>query len=123
MLFSELSSPRSPSTFLHPKNEECLMPRLIVMSRRGATRQVTLRTARTTLGRDDSNLLVIDCERASRRHAVLIKEGGHVWVRDLDSSNGTFVNEERVSCCQLEHGDVVEVGDFKLRFLERAVVG
>ena len=95
------------------------MPRLIVMSKRGTTRQVSLSEARTTLGRDDANSLVIDSHRASRRHAVLIKQGLQVWVRDLDSSNGTFVNEERVTCCRLEHGDVVEVGDFRLRFLDR----
>ena len=95
------------------------MPRLIVMSKRGATRQVMLSAARTTLGRDTVNTVVIDCVRASRRHAVVIRDGAHVWVRDLDSSNGTFVNEERVTCCRLEHGDVVEVGDFRVRFLDR----
>ncbi|RZL88176.1 MAG: FHA domain-containing protein [Variovorax sp.] len=95
------------------------MPRLIIMSKRGATRQVMLSAARTTLGRDAGNTVVIESERASRRHAVVIRDGAQVWVRDLDSSNGTFVNEERVTCCRLEHGDVVEVGDFRLRFLDR----
>ncbi|RZL44752.1 MAG: FHA domain-containing protein [Variovorax sp.] len=95
------------------------MPRLIVMSKRGATRQVMLSAARTTLGRDSANTVVIDSVRASRRHAVVVRDGTHVWVRDLNSSNGTFVNEERVNCCRLEHGDVLEVGDFRVRFLDR----
>lgn len=96
------------------------MPQLIVMSRRGAARQVALQSVRTTLGRDDANLLVINSHRASRHHAVLIQQGGQVWVRDLDSSNGTWVNDERIACCRLEHGDTVGIGDCQLRFLNRA---
>lgn len=94
------------------------MPRMIVMSDRGLIKQVSLRAGKTTLGRDADNVVVIDSNRVSRRHAVLIKEGSSVWVRDLDSSNGTFVNDERVICCRLEHGDTVLIGDYKLRFLE-----
>ena len=98
------------------------MPRINVMSKRCSTRQISLTETRTTLGRDDSNSLVIDSYRASRRHAVLIRQGMQVWVRDLDSSNGTWVNDERVVCCRLEHGDVVEVGEVQLRVLEGLVV-
>ena len=96
------------------------MPRLIVMSPRSATRQVSLLAARTTVGRDNANALVIDSTRVSRRHAELIKDGLNVWVRDLGSSNGTFVNDERIECARLQHGDVVVIGDCKLRFLARA---
>ncbi|CAN5920201.1 hypothetical protein BH11PSE13_BH11PSE13_43870 [soil metagenome] len=95
------------------------MPRMIVMSDRGLIKQVSMRAGKTTLGRDADNVVVIDSNRVSRRHAVLIKEGAAVWVRDLDSSNGTFVNDERVVCCRLEHGDTVVIGDYKLRFLDR----
>lgn len=94
------------------------MPRMIVMSDRGLIKQVSLRAGKTTMGRDTDNVVVIDSSRVSRRHAVLIKEGSSVWLRDLDSSNGTFVNDERVVCCRLEHGDTVVIGDYKLRFLE-----
>lgn len=94
------------------------MPRMIVMSDRGLIKQVSLRTGKTGLGRDLDNAVVIDSNRVSRRHAVLIKEGSSVWVRDLDSSNGTFVNDERVVFCRLEHGDTVVIGDYKLRYLE-----
>lgn len=96
------------------------MPRMIVMSDRGLIKQVSLRNGKTTMGRDADNVVVIDSNRVSRRHAVLIKEGSSVWLRDLDSSNGTFVNDERVACCRLEHGDTVVIGDYKLRFLESA---
>jgi pSer/pThr/pTyr-binding forkhead associated (FHA) protein len=94
------------------------MPRLIVMSDRGFTKQVSLRAGKTTVGRDTDNLLVIDSHRASRRHAVLIREGSSVWVRDLDSSNGTFIDDERVVCSRLEHGDTVVIGEYRLRFLD-----
>lgn len=94
------------------------MPRRIVMSDRGVIKQVSLRADKTTLGRDANNVVVVESNRVSRSHAVLIKKGAAVWVRDLDSSNGTFVNDKRVVCCRLEHGDTVVIGDYKLRFLD-----
>ncbi|HEX6580348.1 MAG TPA: FHA domain-containing protein [Actinomycetota bacterium] len=62
------------------------------------------------IGRQDGDLVVEDPE-VSRRHAVLRRSGGSVVVEDLDSTNGTFVNGERIrSPITVGPGDQVRVG-------------
>lgn len=60
------------------------------------------------IGRGDDNELQIADDHVSRRHARLANHQGLIWLRDLGSSNGTFVNGERVSgACRLFHGDEI----------------
>ena len=62
------------------------------------------------IGREDGDLVLEDPE-VSRRHAVLRRSGESVVVEDLDSTNGTFVNEERIQGpITLSAGDKVRVG-------------
>jgi len=62
------------------------------------------------IGRQDADLVVEDPE-VSRRHAVLRRSGGSVVVEDLDSTNGTFVNGERIrGPIKVGPGDQVRVG-------------
>ena len=53
----------------------------------------------------------------SRVHARLDKDGDDWLLVDLGSTNGTFVNGERISEVRLSPGDLIEVGDAQLRFL------
>ena len=70
--------------------------------------------AMTILGRDDSADIILDDPGISRRHSELrvTTDGRHfvTTIRDLGSTNGTFVNGERVTSEHLEDGDVVTVG-------------
>jgi EAL domain-containing protein (putative c-di-GMP-specific phosphodiesterase class I) len=79
-----------------------------------------LRTAITTMpfsiGRDDAADLRIDSRRVSRRHAVINCEDGIYSIDDLDSTNGTFVNGERISHVKLQSGDVLAFGDTEFTF-------
>ena len=50
----------------------------------------------------------------SRRHCTFINRGGKLHVRDDGSSNGTFVNEERVEESDLEIGDIVRLGQSRV---------
>jgi pSer/pThr/pTyr-binding forkhead associated (FHA) protein len=62
------------------------------------------------IGRQDGDLVLEDPE-VSRRHAVLRREGESIVVEDLDSTNGTFVNGERIrSPIPIRPGDLVRVG-------------
>jgi pSer/pThr/pTyr-binding forkhead associated (FHA) protein len=62
------------------------------------------------IGRQDGDLVLEDPE-VSRRHAVLRREGESIVVEDLDSTNGTFVNGERIrSPIPIGPGDLVRVG-------------
>ena len=72
-----------------------------------------------TLGRDASNMVVLQSTFVSKRHATVGIEGGQFIVRDLKSANGTRVNGETATLTPLSPGDVLEVGDQTLTFVER----
>jgi pSer/pThr/pTyr-binding forkhead associated (FHA) protein len=69
-----------------------------------------------TIGRDEDNDLVLDYPSVSGRHAELSYVGGRWLVRDLDSSNGTFVDGERVNKTNLKVGQVLSVADICLEY-------
>jgi Inner membrane component of T3SS, cytoplasmic domain len=74
--------------------------------------EFALNTAPVTVGRGGQNDLVLDGDEfASARHARIELRGDGVWVQDLESTNGTFVNGSRVAGAQrVDAGDVVRVG-------------
>ena len=69
-----------------------------------------------TVGRRSGLHLTIPSARVSGRHAELLLVGGHLFIRDLGSTNGTFVNHERLSRTRrLAEGDHVEFADIEFR--------
>jgi pSer/pThr/pTyr-binding forkhead associated (FHA) protein len=74
-----------------------------------------LETARLTLGRGSGCTLVLDDITVSRRHAELVVRDGAWILRDLGSSNGTWVNGRRVVEAEVRSGDVVVLGDCRVR--------
>jgi FHA domain-containing protein len=79
-----------------------------------------LNSAPVTVGRGGQNDLVLSGDDfASARHARIESRGDGVWVQDLDSTNGTFVNGARVAGAQrLGAGDILRVGETDLRVEE-----
>ncbi len=73
---------------------------------------------KTTIGRSPSSDVFLDDITVSREHAVVFNDGKTVRVEDRESLNGTFVNHERVDRCELSHGDEIQVGKYKLTYLE-----
>lgn len=69
-----------------------------------------------TIGRLPDNTVIIDNPAVSGHHACVFRDGENVIVEDLHSTNGTFVNEKRVTRHRLQHGDAVLVGKHKLVF-------
>ena len=74
-----------------------------------------------TLGRSPENSIAIPGDEfASSRHARIESQRDGVWVLDLGSTNGTFVNEERMDGRhRLVDGDFVRIGETAMRFEER----
>lgn len=70
-----------------------------------------MRQASMRVGRSDRSDIVVKDSSVSSRHCDLVKEAGAVFVRDLGSSNGTFLNDERISQLELRHGDVLRLGN------------
>jgi Nif-specific regulatory protein len=72
-----------------------------------------------SIGRDLSNRLTINDKSVSRQHCLIKRENGHFKIRDLESHNGTFVNETPAKEHDLKHGDRVRIGDSLFLFLLR----
>jgi hypothetical protein len=71
----------------------------------------------TTVGRVSGNALVIDDSFTSSNHAEIVREGDRWLVRDLGSTNGTFVNGRRVNGqCWIDHGDRIAFGNVVVTF-------
>jgi pSer/pThr/pTyr-binding forkhead associated (FHA) protein len=73
-----------------------------------------------TIGRLRDNAIVIDQPAVSSHHACIFREGETFVLEDLQSTNGTFINDRRVSRCRLKHEDVIGVGTERLTFNERS---
>lgn len=65
-----------------------------------------------TLGRTADNTIVLNSNRISRRHAMLRVEAGRVILQDTQSTNGTFVNEARITELPLSSGSGFQIGPF-----------
>jgi pSer/pThr/pTyr-binding forkhead associated (FHA) protein len=71
----------------------------------------------TTIGRALENDIVVTSKRVSREHARVRREGWRAILEDLGSTNGTFLNGERVlTAVELHDGDCIKVGDVILTF-------
>ena len=68
------------------------------------------------IGAAEDNDIVIDDDTVSRYHCRIFQESNHYLVRDLGSTNGTFVNRVRVREGYLEPGSIVSLGAAEMRF-------
>ncbi|HEX3369764.1 MAG TPA: FhaA domain-containing protein [Candidatus Cybelea sp.] len=73
-------------------------------------------TGTTRVGRGDENEIVLLDPGVSRAHAVFEFDAGEPLVRDLDSTNGTYVNGRRVRVESLQDGDELRFGNTRMRF-------
>jgi pSer/pThr/pTyr-binding forkhead associated (FHA) protein len=74
-------------------------------------------TGSYSVGRRSHNDITIRDKSVSRKHCTLEFEGGHFWVVDKDSHNGTYVNGRRINRVLLYSGDLITVGKVDLRFI------
>lgn len=98
-------------------NEGYAEAHLWVCSGRNVGRRYRLDDGASLMGRAVDNDIVVEDERASQRHArVLVDQGRHL-VEDLGSTNGTFVNNERVHRAILNDGDLIQIGQTVFEYL------
>jgi len=94
------------------------MPKMIVSIDGVVIKEVQLTKERTMLGRRPYNDIVIDNLAVSGEHAVMHMTEHEVEVEDLGSTNGTYVNGKAIKRQVLRNGDTIEVGKYKIRFLQ-----
>ena len=95
-------------------------PALVVRSGGGMAGQ-TFQPAdgRTLVGRSPECDIFLDDVTVSRRHAEIVRDGDTFTIRDLGSLNGTYVNRKRIESVVLQNDDEVQVGKYRLTFLQR----
>jgi pSer/pThr/pTyr-binding forkhead associated (FHA) protein len=93
------------------------MPRLILMFNKQVIREYPFLKDSITVGRAEDNTVVIDNLAVSSYHARIDKAGTDFILTDLQSTNGTFINENRVITHKLSHGDNVSIGKHILLFV------
>jgi hypothetical protein len=94
-------------------------PALVVRSGGGrAGETFALEHDRTSLGRGPECEIFLDDVTVSRRHSVITRGSDGFTLHDEGSLNGTYVNRRRVESAKLEDGDEVQIGKYKLTFLE-----
>ncbi len=74
---------------------------------------------RIAIGRSPDAGVFLDDVTVSRNHALLVTRGDGTYIDDLGSLNGTYVNRSRIESQRLEDGDEIQVGKYKLSFLEK----
>ncbi|MBV9890091.1 MAG: FHA domain-containing protein [Rhizobacter sp.] len=93
------------------------MGKLVVSLDGVVIKEVQITKDKTTLGRRPYNDIVIDNLAVSGEHAVLQMVGSDVFIEDLNSTNGTYINGKAVKKQLLAHNDTVEVGKYKIKYM------
>ena len=93
------------------------MGKLVVSLDGVVIKDVQITKDKTTLGRRPYNDIVIDNLAVSGEHAVLQMVGADVFIEDLNSTNGTYINGKAIKKQLLANNDIVEIGKYKIKFL------
>jgi hypothetical protein len=93
------------------------MGKLVVSLDGVVIKEVQITKDKTTLGRRPYNDIVIDNLAVSGEHAVLQMVGADVFIEDLNSTNGTYINGKAIKKQLLANNDIVEVGKYKIKYL------
>jgi pSer/pThr/pTyr-binding forkhead associated (FHA) protein len=94
------------------------MAKIIVSLDDNLIKVVPLNKDRMTLGRRPYNDIVVDNLAVSGEHAALQVIGHDYFIEDLNSTNGTFINEQKVKRQILKNGDTIEIGKYAIRYVQ-----
>lgn len=92
-------------------------PALVVRSGGGRAGETFHPEGETTIGRSPDCGIFLDDVTVSRKHSVIVKAGEAFRIDDEGSLNGTFVNKKRVESAELEDGDELQIGKYRLTYL------
>src|SRR5712692_4193300 len=91
------------------------MAKLVVLSAGMTGRTHELKVDKTTIGRVEDNSFQIAEPSVSSHHCEVLRRGADVVVRDLDSTNGTFINGEKITESPFKPGQVLRLGQIEMR--------
>jgi pSer/pThr/pTyr-binding forkhead associated (FHA) protein len=90
------------------------MLRILLKFNKTVLRQIKSTKEQITIGRHAENDVQIDNIAVSGKHARIIKGPDHYFIEDLNSLNGTFVNQEKITKRVLEENDAITIGKHTL---------
>ena len=79
----------------------------------------TIDSDRMSIGRSPDAEVFLDDVTVSRNHALLVRRRDGIYIDDLGSLNGTYVNRRRIESHRLQNGDELQVGKYKLTYLDK----
>ena len=91
------------------------MAKLVVLSAGMTGRTQELKVERTTIGRVEDNTFQIAEPSVSSHHCEVLLRGNEVVVRDLNSTNGTFLNGEKIAESVIKPGQILRLGQIEMR--------
>src|ERR1051326_3777992 len=91
------------------------MPRLVVLSEGLTGRSHELKAEKTTIGRVEDNTFQIPDPSVSSHHCEVILRGNEVVIRDLNSTNGTFINGQQITETTLKPSQILRLGQVEVR--------
>ncbi|HUI07762.1 MAG TPA: FHA domain-containing protein [Verrucomicrobiae bacterium] len=92
------------------------MPTLHILSPSSLARTIDLTKKLMAIGRTEDNEIHIPDHNVSKRHGILVRDGDDYQLHDFNSTNGTFVNNERIMAVKLKHGVSIRLGAVELRY-------
>lgn len=93
---------------------------LVIRSGGGrAGESFTVTEDRVSIGRSPDAGVFLDDVTVSRNHALLVRRRDGLYIDDLGSLNGTYVNRRRIESHRLTDGDEIQIGKYKLSYLEK----
>jgi pSer/pThr/pTyr-binding forkhead associated (FHA) protein len=95
--------------------QKAFMPKLVVLSEGFTGRTYELKTERTTVGRLDDNAFCVPEPSVSSHHCEILLKGAEVVVRDLNSTNGTFIGGQQITEAVLKPGQILRLGNLQMR--------
>jgi len=94
------------------------MSRLVILSEGSKGASHELKVDRTTIGRVEDNTFQIPDASVSSHHCEILRKGADVVVKDLDSTNGSFINGEKITESVLKPGQTLRLGQVELQLVE-----
>jgi pSer/pThr/pTyr-binding forkhead associated (FHA) protein len=91
--------------------------KLVIIVGKNAGKEYPCYSQSTFIGRNRGNHVAVRDTSASRRHARIERRNGDFILEDLNSTNGTILNQKPVSREILHHGDKIQVGETVLQFI------
>jgi pSer/pThr/pTyr-binding forkhead associated (FHA) protein len=91
------------------------MAKLVILSQGLTGRTLELKVDKTTIGRVEDNTFPLTEPSVSSHHCEVLRRGADIVVRDLNSTNGTFINGEKITESVLKPGQTLRLGQIEMR--------